>query len=112
MKKLILTIASISFIYASQGEKLYMQHGCYGCHGIGGVGSNNFPKLQGKSKAYLVARLKGYKNETINSGRADMMKPFAKALTIKEIEAIANYLANEQKQKEYYDEEYDLSDAM
>jgi cytochrome c len=112
MKKLMLSIFLISLIYASQGERLYMKHGCYGCHGVGGVGTNDFPKLQGKSKSYLVSRLKGYKNETINSGRADMMKPFAKALSDEEIEAIANYLANESKKQENYDEEYDLSDPM
>ncbi len=112
MKKLMITISLISLIYASEGEKLFMQHGCYGCHGIGGIGSNDFPKLQGKSKSYLIARLKGYKSETINSGRSDMMKPFAKALNDKEIEAIAEYLANGSKNEEYYDEEYDLSDPM
>ena len=112
MKKLMVSISLISLIYASQGEQLYMKHGCYGCHGIGGVGSNDFPKLQGKSKSYLISRLKDYKNETINSGRADMMKPFAKGLSDEEIEAIAEYLANESNVQESYDEEYDLSDPM
>ncbi len=112
MKRVFLFMIFIALIYASQGEKLYNKHGCYGCHGIDGAGTNGFPKLSYKSKVYLVNRLLGYKEERINSNRADMMKPYAKALTKKEIEEIATYLSSPKKAKEYYEEEYDLSDAM
>ncbi len=97
-----------------EGEKLYTKKGCYGCHGINAEGANDFPKLSGKDENYLIKRLKAYRNEEINSNRADMMKPFAKKLSDAEIKAISKYLSSlgESKKEEYYEEEYDLSDAM
>ncbi|WP_187647117.1 c-type cytochrome [Nitrosophilus labii] len=113
MKKKILILFLPFILSGMEGEKIYTKYGCYGCHGIDAKGNSTFPKLIGKSKNYLIERLKGYKNETINSNRADMMKPYAKNLSYKDIELIAEYLSNlkDEKKKKYY-EEYDLSDAM
>ena len=102
------------FSYASQGEKLYTKHGCYGCHGSKAEGVNGFPKLAGKSSSYIIKKLKGYKLEKINSNRADMMKPFAKALSEKEIELLAKYLEslkNKKIDEERYYQEFIIGDS-
>ena len=114
----VLMIAALLFANdtnSSIGEKLYTKHGCYGCHGINAEGTNNFPKLAGKSAYYIKKRLHGYKEDKINSNRANMMKPFAKALSDKEIEILANYLKNLGKKKreneERYYEDYVVGDS-
>lgn len=89
----------------SIGAKLYTKHGCYGCHGINAEGANNFPKLAGKSETYIQKRLFGYKKGLIHSNRANMMAPFAKALSDEEIKIIAHYLHVLGKKKKLFDEE-------
>ncbi|MRJ02679.1 MAG: c-type cytochrome [Epsilonproteobacteria bacterium] len=96
-----------------EGKRLFTQLGCYGCHGVGGVGTNDFPRLAGKPKGYLIDRLREYREEKRVSARAQMMAPFAKNLTDREIEAIADYLSTSSSEDlERYDEEYDLTDPM
>jgi len=111
-KLLLLFIAGIGITFGSNGEELYMKYGCYGCHGVKAQGSASFPKLANKPQSYLIKRLKGYKNGTIHSNRADMMKSFAKKLSDKEIEAIASYLSTikEDKQERYY-QEFEVGDS-
>ncbi len=99
-------------LFGSDGQQLYTKLGCYGCHGIDAKGGNGFPPLANKPKGYLVDRLKKYRSGSITSNRSDMMKPYAKGLSDKEIEAIADYLANLKTTNNSYYEEYDLSDAM
>ena len=115
MKKIAVILSLLTiFSYASQGEELYTKHGCYGCHGSKAEGVNGFPKLAGKSSSYLIKKLKGYKFEKINSNRADMMKPFAKALSEKEIEILAKYLEslkNIKIDEERYYEEFIIGDS-
>ena len=111
MKKMWAILAIlVCFIAAdtneSVGAKLYTKHGCYGCHGINAKGTNNFPKLAGKSKSYLKKRLLGYKNGNLHSNRANMMAPFAKALSDKEIEEIASFLHSLGKKKLFDEERY------
>ncbi|NPA64931.1 MAG: c-type cytochrome [Epsilonproteobacteria bacterium] len=110
MKRLILFLALA--LFAHEGEKLYSKYGCYGCHGIDAKGGNGFPPLANKPKGYLIDRLQKYRLGTITSNRSDMMKPYAKNLSDKEIETIADYLANLKSSDSKYYEEYDLSDAM
>jgi len=96
------------------GSKLYTKYGCYGCHGVNAEGGNGFPKLAGKSSYYLRKKLLGYKNGTIHSNRANMMRPFAKDLSQKEIEAIAAYLKSLKKRKkddERYYQEFIVGDS-
>lgn len=111
-KKIIFLFFSLS-IFASEGEKIYSKYGCYGCHGIDAKGNQTFPKLLGKSKNYLIKKLKGYKYNIINSNRSDMMKPYVKNLSDREIEELARYLSNlKDKKNNRYFEEYDLTDPM
>ncbi len=117
-KALAIILITLSCFAGGQnisGEQLYTQYGCYGCHGSNAQGGNGFPKLAGKSQNYLQKRLLGYKSGTIHSNRADMMQPFAKKLSKKEIEAIAKYLANLPHKKifneERYFEEYEVGDS-
>lgn len=97
------------------GEQLYNKNGCYGCHGSNAAGGNGFPKLAGRPEAFLKKRLLGYKNGTIHSNRANMMVPFAKKLSDKEIEAIAHYLStlhtNKSTNEERYYEEFVVGDS-
>ncbi|WP_281951203.1 c-type cytochrome [Nitrosophilus kaiyonis] len=115
MKKIFIVLFLLSlFSYADLGEKLYTKHGCYGCHGSNAQGGNGFPKLAGKSSSYLIKKLQGYKYEKINSNRADMMKPFAKNLSQKEIELLAKYLEslkNKKSDEERYYEEFIIGDS-
>ena len=110
-KLLLLFIAGIGITFGSNGEELYMKYGCYGCHGAKAQGSASFPKLANKPKDYLVKRLIGYKNGTIHSNRADMMQPFAKKLSDKEIEMIAEFLANIKEEQERYYQEFEVGDS-
>ncbi len=102
----------ITHFFAADGQKVYTSYGCYGCHGIDAKGNGDYPSLASKSYDYLLTRLNGYKNGTINSYRADMMKPFAKSLSDEEIKAVAEYLSTLKESPKRYYEEYDLSDAM
>ena len=110
MKWIILLFALC--LFAHEGDQLYTKHGCYGCRGIDAKGGNGFPPLANKPKGYLVDRLKKYRSGSITSNRSDMMKPYAKNLSDKEIETIADYLAKLKSSDTNYYEEYDLSDAM
>jgi len=115
MKKIFIILSLLPlFSFADSGEKLYTKLGCYGCHGANAEGGNGFPKLAGKSSSYLIKKLQGYKYEKINSNRADMMKPFAKNLSKKEIELLAKYLESLKNQKideEKYYEEFIIGDS-
>ncbi len=75
-----------------EGERIYMAKGCYGCHGVAGEGVNDFPKLAGKSKGYLAKRLRELKRGVGRTPGRQMMIPFAKRLTEREIVAISAFL--------------------
>lgn len=110
MKKIIFTLTLPLFLLAADGKKIFTENGCYGCHGLNAQGGSGFPKLAGKSKEYLISKLKGYKSGKIHSNRANMMYSFAKKLSNKEIEEVAKYLSklkNIKNKDSYYDEEYD-----
>ncbi len=119
MRKWIIFTLSVVCIWAadtnnSKGSQIYTKHGCYGCHGVNAEGSNDFPKLAGKSKYYLKRKLLGYKNGTIHSGRANMMRPFAKSLSEKEIDILAEYLkslGHKKQNEERYYEDFVIGDS-
>jgi len=91
---------------ADKGEALYSKYGCYGCHGAKGEGSSSYPKLAGKSKMYLIDKLKAYRAQKIKSKRADIMVSYAKPLSDEEIKAIAQFLKNIKKDEN--EERYQL----
>ena len=75
------------------GEKIYMTKGCYGCHGTKGEGIGTYPKLAGKSATLLIERLNKLKKGIGQTSKRDLMFPFAKALSKKEIEEVNKYLS-------------------
>ncbi len=77
----------------SDGERLYIEHGCYGCHGSLGEGINGYPKLARKPIEYLARRLHDFKSGKAKGSRKEMMIPYARALSEKEIEALSAFLA-------------------
>ncbi|GEM_PF-923469 len=92
---IILTVFSIAEVSpAEEGEKIYFSMGCYGCHGVYGEGVNNFPKLAGKSRIYLAKRLMELKKGMGHTPQKEMMIPYAKALSEKEIESLSIFLAS------------------
>ncbi len=95
-----LSLLSFDADLKSDGERLYIRHGCYGCHGASGEGVNGFPRLAGKPRSYLVGRLQALKSGRGGGKRKEMMIPYAKALDEKEIEAVAAYLASPAKESE------------
>jgi len=91
------------------GETLYFQKGCNSCHGITGAGMNTYPKLSNMPKEYLIKKLLHYKNDVIKRMQANLMIPFAKPLSQKDIELISYFLSNwhEDKELERYDMEFE-----
>ncbi len=117
MKKIILICLTVTIGFSqtdnNNGKLIYMKNGCYGCHGVDAKGDKDYPSLAGKSKNYLINKLKLYKNEQINSNRSNIMKPFAKALSNREIENLAEYISNINKKSKtpYYYHEYEVGDS-
>ncbi len=89
-----LAVWSADAALKAEGERVYLSHGCYGCHGVSGEGVNNFPRLSGKSAAYLAERLKALKKGKGRTPKKEIMVPYAKALDEKQIEAVSAYLAS------------------
>ncbi len=108
---LILTIslfANDEMLY-TKGQMIFNEHGCFSCHGSNAEGSSDYPRLAGRSKKYLIQKLKGYREGTIHSKRAHIMHRYAKKLSDKDIEALAEFLSkkiytNEQPDDQYYEE--------
>jgi len=95
------------------GKSIYTKNGCYGCHGSDAKGGLTYPRLANQNKAYLIKKLKEYKKGNINSNRALMMKPYAKKLSLQEIEALGEYLSKmpkEKNEKRYY-QEFEVGDS-
>ena len=118
-KTLVFLIFCLNLFAGNQGvdgSRIYTKHGCYGCHGANAQGGNGFPKLAGKSITYLTKKLKGYRDGTIHSNRANMKRSFAKDLSNKEIEALATYLKSlghraKRSDEERYYEEFSIGDS-
>ncbi len=105
-KTLLLTLLITSIFSQEDGKILFTKYGCYGCHGTNAEGSSTYPKLANLPISYIEKKLWEYKEEKVNSNRADIMKPFAKPLTKKEIEALAEFLHNikNENEEKYYQE--------
>ena len=87
------TIVFAAALFASEGEGIYMAKGCYGCHGSGGEGVNNYPRLACRPQSELMARLHALRKGAGHTPEEDLMVPFAKALSEKEMEAVTRYLS-------------------
>lgn len=110
MKKSILSIGIfISILYGADAsmQQLYMKNGCSGCHGIYAEGIGVTPRLQGRKKEVLAARLKDLKNGKTRSAFGTIMVSFAKSLTDEQIEQMAAYLST--LKKTVPEERYELA---
>jgi cytochrome c553 len=77
---------------AAVAPKLAQQFNCVQCHGPTLLGQQHIPRLAGQQYEYLKTQLHGFKAQT----RADIdgnMTMAAQALTDKDIDALADYIA-------------------
>lgn len=82
-----------SSLYA-QGKKLYFSKGCNGCHGVSAGGTNQYPPLAYRRKAFLLYKLKLLRNKQGNTQLASMMIPFAMGLTDGQMDALSTFLSD------------------
>ncbi|NJN45573.1 MAG: cytochrome c [Candidatus Competibacteraceae bacterium] len=62
---------------------------CAGCHGINGISSNEiWPNLAGQQAAYLVVKIKAYRDGTLQD---PLMSPISQGLSDTDIENLAAY---------------------
>ena len=80
------------------GKSRYSQN-CGNCHGPGGMGLASYPKISGKEVPYLVDRLKTYRAGTKIGPNSSLMIMMASGLSDTEIDNLAAYLNNVQKNK-------------
>jgi cytochrome c553 len=66
---------------------------CRDCHGDRGQGRGIYPRLAGRPADELATRLRQYKSGHKTSDMSDTMRPFAQALSEREIDQLAAYLA-------------------
>jgi cytochrome c553 len=75
------------------GKRLASQHNCVACHAANLMGQQHIPRIAGQQMNYLREQLRGFKAST----RADIdgvMTSAAQALTQKDIDVLAEYLAS------------------
>ena len=67
---------------------------CASCHGEGLKGSEDLPKLAGRSPTYIARQLYQFKNGLRKGGYADVMKDIASGLNDDDIIAAATYIGS------------------
>ena len=83
-------VADTTVVVAS-GQSLYATcMGCHGATGSGGVG----PQLTGKTKDFLVERMKAYRAGEQVGPMTAMMAPMASAMTDEQIDRVVDYILN------------------
>ncbi|WP_345977636.1 cytochrome c [Sulfurimonas sp. HSL3-7] len=89
------------------GKVLYFEKGCNGCHGTKAEGMTNYPALANRAKGFLAYKLRRFRSEISDKQIQEMMIPFAKGLSDKEIDQLTTFL-NEyvDEQTERYDIEF------
>ena len=92
----ILTSLAVNLAYA-ETKPPAKEITCRACHGIGGAApiAPNYPKLNGRDKAYLVNSLKAYRAGERKGALAAVMYAQASQLTDEDIEVLATYYASQ-----------------
>jgi cytochrome c553 len=67
---------------------------CASCHGEGLLGSEDIPRLAGRSPVYIARQLYSFKNGVRKGDYADIMKNIAGGLTDDDIIAVAAYVGS------------------
>ncbi|WP_245603341.1 c-type cytochrome [Thiomicrospira pelophila] len=76
-------------VEVASGKTLYAT--CIGCHGATGAGGVG-PQLTGKSKDFLVERIKAYRAGEQVGPMTAMMAPMVSAMTDEEIDRVVDYI--------------------
>lgn len=76
-----------------EGKSLYFTKGCSNCHGVSASGSNLYPSLAFRRKAFLMHRLSEFRAKKGATQQSQMMIPFAAALTDPQIDALSTFLS-------------------
>lgn len=68
---------------------------CMGCHGVNGSGNPaaKFPALAGQHAAYTITQLSNFRDGKRKNDMNSMMRGVAGKMTVAEIEAVANFIA-------------------
>jgi len=83
------------------GQKLYRAGNprtglpsCMACHGPGGAGNDaaGYPALAGQHAEYTLLQLRAFKSEERANDKDSVMRTIAGKMTIKEIEAVSDYI--------------------
>lgn len=111
MRKIIAPVLTISVLIAApspyeEGKKLYFSKGCNGCHGVSATGTHEYPSLAYRRKAFLIYKLKNFRAKEGNTQQAELMIPFALALSDTQINAIATFLSEYHETKGIHKNEF------
>jgi cytochrome c553 len=98
VRTFILFFLTVSSLLSSpslydQGKRLYFANGCNGCHGISAGGTNQYPPLAYRRKAFLEHKLKAYRAKQATTQLSQMMIPFALTLTDTQINALTTFFS-------------------
>ena len=107
MRLLVLFLVTTTLLFSdvslyNQGKKLYFSKGCNGCHGVSAGGTNQYPPLAYRRKAFLLYKLKRLRSKQGDTQLASMMIPFAMALTDAQIDALTTFLSDYHETKSTY----------
>ncbi|MEO6800847.1 MAG: c-type cytochrome [Rhodanobacter sp.] len=85
---------SVGALLATRGDWSRDLPGCVQCHGPAGVGVGaHFPPLAGQPAAYVEAQLKAWQNGARHNDPLQLMQHLSKALSAREIAAVASWFA-------------------
>ncbi len=92
-----LTLGLAGNAVAADGGELYKSKLCGTCHGMDANSPimPSYPKLGGQNAAYAAAQIKDIRDGKRTNGLTAAMKPMVAALTDEEIDAIAEWTAQQ-----------------
>lgn len=92
------------------GKKLYKQKSCGNCHGAKLQGMNLYPFLANRSGGFLTYKMKRFRSRKSDNQQQEMMIPFARNLSDKEIKDLVLYMVEyiDELNQERYDDSYEV----
>jgi len=111
LKTLFFILLSCHLLATSytDGKATYQEKGCGACHGTKLEGMNMYPYLANRQKGFLTYKLKRFRNRHSDNQQQEMMIPFAKNLSDKEIDNLTTYMYEyvEENNAQSYDDSYE-----
>jgi cytochrome c553 len=92
----------------TEGKKLYFSKGCSSCHGVSASGSNQYPSLAYRRKAFLSHRLQEFRQHKGETQQSQMMIPFAVGLKDREIDALTTFLSEYNENQSTYQSDFSI----